>query len=479
MKLASRQEKRQILLALLGLLFACFSASLIILYVVPRPTTTTVIAFSPEASKLSLQELEKILVDSSQTMMHGHRRLMAKHIDAINDTTQSAPVNSTEPSSAPSISSSGHPTLIVDEIFPILPEPQPVGATKGADATTSANTVPAVMVGLASAIIVLAALLYAHDIRDRFRETTPDDSKSEAEIVEGDTTSAGSTSNGESGYWINTTSNALVPYPMLPPIATNEDGQANDDLSIAHMSTLTGSNFDSHWSFGVEDKLKSIENSSCVTELSDEHLVPVDISGLSMLIKKRKATDDGSSFESDDDEEALLGETCLDSYEPLDSPRPSFEYTPDSTPGKEERDATSEGSEDSDERMGPTLKNLDHFMDDVPFEQMSIAPSVVRDIYFVPGSANVAIGLALDKHDYPIIANVDPSSPLVGRVFIGDSILSLNDIDGMDFSAEECMTVLEAGLMVKLTVQSIEPESASDDGSSVVDLDDLEGAVEV
>ena len=57
MKHINRQERLQVLLALLGLLFACFLAAFIITFVVPRPTTT-VIALSLETQSY-LDEMER------------------------------------------------------------------------------------------------------------------------------------------------------------------------------------------------------------------------------------------------------------------------------------------------------------------------------------------------------------------------------------------------------------------------------------
>ena len=122
----------------------------------------------------------------------------------------------------------------------------------------------------------------------------------------------------------------------------------------------------------------------------------------------------------------------------------------------EARDAPSEGSVDSDERVGPA--QLEELITDIVFDQTSSkSPSVVRDIYFHPGNTQVSIGLQVEiKDGYPIIVAVESVSPLVGRVFCGDCILALNDMDGNTFSPEETLAVLEAGLMVKDTIISME-----------------------
>ena len=86
---------------------------------------------------------------------------------------------------APSPSSS--PTLVVEQTLPpLLPQNQNVeGSTaSGTDAA------PAIMVGLASCIIVFAVLFYLNDVRDRLQENSDEnDNKSDSKIVEGATTS--------------------------------------------------------------------------------------------------------------------------------------------------------------------------------------------------------------------------------------------------------------------------------------------------
>lgn len=77
------------------------------------------------------------------------------------------------------------------------------------------------------------------------------------------------------------------------------------------------------------------------------------------MMKSRR---DDDSLESIDDKETLLDERlCLEEQgcDPMDSPRPSFEHSPDKSTAlfrqkMEARDAPkSEGSVDSDERVGP------------------------------------------------------------------------------------------------------------------------------
>ena len=57
---------------------------------------------------------------------------------------------------------------------------------------------------------------------------------------------------------------------------------------------------------------------------------------------------------------------------------------------------------------------------------------------FIPGNTQVSIGLQVEiKDGYPIIVAVKSVSPLVGRVFCGDCILTLNDMGSNTFSPKE------------------------------------------
>lgn len=94
----------------------------------------------------------------------------------------------------------------------------------------------------------------------------------------------------------------------------------------------------------------------------------------------------------------------------------------------EARDAPSEGSVDSDERVGPA--QLEELITDIVFlikRRPNLHLSCVT-YTFIPGNTQVSIGLQVEiKDGYPIIVAVKSVSPLVGRVFCGDCILALND----------------------------------------------------
>jgi hypothetical protein len=329
------------------------------------------------------------------------------------------------------------------------------------------------MVCLSSTIIICAGALYAQDVRERMRDKQSSNSvlenKSTSDINGGDT-SAGSTSNEESGYWINTALTPMAAYPILPPIETT-DSPLRDDVSISRMSTLTDTMAESTWSYSIEDKLKALDSSSQVTELSDEFLVSHS-TALASLILCNSSDNSSLTGEEEEEKQELFGEELEAPYEPLDSPRPSFDYTPD----KEERDAPSEESHETDEdRMGPDA-NHD--------SEKDAPPMVIRDITLVP-NAKKSIGLELSKtHDdsFPTIVGVDDSSPLAGRVFVGDVILALNGtMSGKHLTAQQTMAVLEGGVLVKMTIQSCESQVGSDTSttSSTVDWSDLQDAVEV
>ena len=274
----------------------------------------------------------------AHSTVRGHRHLM---LNATDSATSRVPNTDSNPVESPSSS----PTAIYEQILPPLVPDDNGSSSSGATTTDSA---PAIVVGFASCIIAFAAILYALDVRERLQEkAVVNDVKVNAEIniAEGGT-SAGST--GESGYWINTSSQALAAYPALPPLA-NQGSPHQDDCSISRLSTMTESRMESPWSFGVDEKLMSLETSSQVTELSEEHLVALDTSALATLMSSRR---DDESLTSADDEEAVYGENWGaeedNEYEPMDSPRPSFDFSPSKyhTPGKfEECDAPNDWEE--------------------------------------------------------------------------------------------------------------------------------------
>mmetsp|Transcript_20886 Transcript_20886/g.30935 ORF Transcript_20886/g.30935 Transcript_20886/m.30935 type:complete len:470 (-) Transcript_20886:2803-4212(-) len=467
----SRQLNLQIVFfSLFGLLLACLSASLIVRMHVFSPRMT-IVAFTsnPDAEIQGWYKNVLLPVQATRSRVRGNRRLANED----EDETSSSPDNNDNEATL-SLPSEG-PTVIIGQIFPITPDRDSrVQQQEGSNISNiETHTVPSIMVGLASAIIVCAALLYFHDLRDRFRGNHEhlNDNKIEGANIEGNT-SAGSTSHEGSTYWINTPSTAL------PPMASPEQ----EDNSLSRVSTLTASMIESAgvsqiWSFSVDEKLQTIDSSSQVTELSDEHLVPKD-TALTTLMKSEYSS---SSNDGDDDEDSLLGENCLpeevETFE--DSPRPSFECTPEK---HEERNVPSEGSdEDLYNRAGPV--QLEELLSRIPFEEMSNTPSVVRDIYFFPNGSKSFIGVKVQDNEltgYPKFVEVDNSSPLTGRIFAGDTILSLNDIDGAAFTAEETLSVLRGGTMVKMTVRSVEPELLSSDiSTSTIDLNDLENIEEI
>jgi hypothetical protein len=61
--------------------------------------------------------------------------------------------------------------------------------------------------------------------------------------------------------------------------------------------------------------------------------------------------------------------------------------------------------------------------------------SYIRDIYFVPVAANTVVDLGIQLHDasctstHPLIASVQENSPLAGRLFEGDILLAVNNVE--------------------------------------------------
>lgn len=459
-----------VIFSLLGLLFACLSAALIVTTHVSSHRITFIALTSNSDSELQSWFRNIDVPAEANKKIRGNRKLVS------DDGKSGSSQVDTEQDTSLVLPSEG-PTVIIGQIFPINPEKEKgvkVQQNSNVD-TIKTHTVPSLMVGLASVIIVCAAILYFHDLRDRFRggQVQTNDNKSEGENIEGDT-SAGSTSHEGSTYWVNTPSTAL------PPMASPDQ----EDISLSRVSTLTASMMESAgvsqpWSFSVDEKLQTIDSSSQVTELSDEHLVPQDTS-LKTLMKSDYSS---SSNDGDDEEEdSLLGEKCLSEqlYETFEgSPRPSFEYTPEK---QEERDVPcEEPDDDSSARAGPV--QLDEFLSQIQCNEMSNKAFVVRDIYFCPNGSKSSIGVKVKGDDgdgYPKIVEVDNASPLAGRVFVGDVILSLNDVDGIGFSSEEILSLLGAGNMVKITLRSIQPELlGSDVSTSSIDMNELVDVEEI
>lgn len=390
--------------------------------------------------------------------------------------------------------------------------------------------------------------MYASDLRDRYRrekwakeqrrddvvddgssQPSPKRSRSEVESK----TSAGST-HEESDYWVQLTSNELVeyqggknPHNILPPFLTDEEREEiylaltlPEGASISRVSSMTGSFLEGGFSYAdIEEKFSghAVESSSRVTVLSDAHRVSDD-TALSSLIKG-----DGfdasvcSSLTNGSSGTALrLGEECLNikfhqtqgTSTPLDS-RDSSPDTPSmEDDGVKSNDDTGEVSSEKIMDEKDELTQLEQLIAGIPFDELSIGTQTdadtheepeerisrdvfVREVCFVPCAAEGKVALGLECYDatsadnHPTVQKVDLSGPLVGRVFIGDAILAVNDKDTSGLSSEEIMELFEskdstsehATKMIKLTVMSSEADGGSlSDGQQSVDL---ESAVEI
>jgi hypothetical protein len=127
--------------------------------------------------------------------------------------------------------------------------------------------------------------------------------------------------------------------------------------------------------------------------------------------------------------------------------------------------------------------------------------SYVRDIYFVPCTEECSPSLGLELSDakspeaWTRVIKVEDLSPLVGRIFVGDLILSVNDIDTAGRSSKNVLELLEkthahvdgvdessvaSSRMTKLTVIGAESDNGSlSDGQQSFDLGQPESGVEV
>ena len=113
--------------------------------------------------------------------------------------------------------------------------------------STVTDTVPAVMVGVASSIILCALILYTVDIRGRL-QTNDEKREVQAEVeaeksIERDTIS-GSTVSGSSSF-VQSLQYEGTDERILPPLVANDSDIADieypEDLSISRISTLTQS----------------------------------------------------------------------------------------------------------------------------------------------------------------------------------------------------------------------------------------------
>ena len=350
------------------------------------------------------------------------------------------------------------------------------------------DTIPIVIVGLSSMIIVCAFVVYLRDQSHGSITKRQESAELGASETDNDKqmhdigSSAGSATQDSSGYWVNTTDLAL-----LPPMNGDEEQPSTDVASIAQVSTLTQSVVDNHYRGNIEDAARTMETSSQVTELSDENLVSVG-TALSSLVLRRSDSASLTSredyFEEDEEGfELLLGESCLDeeesSYSPSSSPLGlPFEYTPSS-------DDASMLSKHSLSQM--ELSQVEQLIaasagaaSDIDELSSAAASMVLRDIYFVPGeNSGSEHGLYLvTGKEYPTVSSVDPSSSFMGRVFLGDFLLAINGTDLTNKTAEEAMGLLNSGSAVMVTVKSAEYDEASEIGTQVGSVD-LGALVEV
>jgi hypothetical protein len=376
------------------------------------------------------------------------------------------------------------------------------------DESSLADMAPAIVMGVASSIIVCALALYAVDLRERYQSPPPggmmtgDDvsHKPDEQTSMGrdeDDTSVGSVSHSsQSGYWINT--KQLVKYegPILPPMLALTKYDAAEDQSISRISTMTQS---VAYSYGLEDMASrlAIESSSQVTELSDDYRVGKD-TALTTLVKSGENISSSSSSDMsrsssltsvNSNASSLVGESFAEEGEGAKGYKrvgsPPFEYTPDKT--DEGRDAMSESGWEDEERAEAEAE-LEQMVARLSFDGKQ---EVVREIYFAPSATakdgHVSMGLrlvdAVSSMSCPSVAAVDLSSPLIGRIFIGDVIMSIDDADTSGLSADEALALMElvdGRQMVKLTVCSHEYDGGSDtDGQDSLDFGVPETSEEV
>ena len=352
----------------------------------------------------------------------------------------------------------------------------------------STATIPAVVLGVASTVILVAALLYIMDSRRRVgtektREDCVDQDKHQSQKSVDRDTIAGSTTS-DSGFYVHTLE--AVCYEgsgnlILPPMTDgdNEDEDYPDDLSISRLSTMTESMVDgtarSDYSFGVvEGKLSS--SSSVVTVLSHASRVSPHMDLASLMHAGVHSSPDSpysseSSYGSSHDS-ALLGENLARSTHCTPIPFSSFfEYTPSA--GKTEKGKeTNEGSEHGEDRH--PKDHLEHLIARIPFEEMANTPKVVREVQIAPvgeGGLGLHLGPA-GLRGHPYVVALDVASPLTGRIFTGDRILIINGADTIGLSQGDASALLQianCSNRIQMTVCS----NKSGDAHSLSDGDDM------
>jgi hypothetical protein len=238
------------------------------------------------------------------------------------------------------------PTLppAIDFSFTFPPTPQPyipsavsANGANSAETISSYDVVPAVMMAVASSVIFCSVLLYAADLRDRFRHEDMIEEHRRRRENDANSSKQIETIASSGGYWIR---GERIPrrghHPKLttlededPRVMLNHTDQPEfvDEFSISPMSTMTAS------LAPVENSIQRVnsdelEASIDITELSEADRVSLDTDIASLVDLSRLHTVPrwgGSSngqrhsittFESQD-EEAANG-LCLTGFEDID-----------------------------------------------------------------------------------------------------------------------------------------------------------------
>jgi hypothetical protein len=374
------------------------------------------------------------------------------------------------------------------------------------ETSTATDILPVVVVGVASAVIACAVMLWMTDINDRCRHRRfLDNREKQAETashkpIHPSLTATGtSASSNMSERWVGGGDHPM----MLPPFPPNADDAEDMEMALAcippkhislsHVSTMTSSLVDGNvW----EDRIVPSDNSQAagggvleqhtVTELSDTNRVG-DRTDLGSLVQspdnhERKIVVMSSSpirsessrcsnltdiSEGTESTPELAGETVLKDEEATlkkknTVPRTSLDFS-DDTPSDEERDAVVDSQlnycahgVDVDVRDSPSQQTqLEHLIASIPVavHDMQAVPiqDYIRDIYFVVGTATTQNGVdfGLDLLDatcpvtHPSVVGVHANSPLLGRIFTGDFVLHVNNTDVVGQSAVQVAKLLE------------------------------------
>lgn len=465
------------------------------------------------------------------------------------------------------------------------PQQQDAGKDSNRQPVSTNETVPALLVGVASSVMICAFVLFVSDIKDHYRHERMLEEHRQRRRT--DISSKYMQTVSSSGYGAREEfdrKNVIYPPPMLPQLNQDFDAGRSDQPGYAEDISLSTMTFSLALDSGRHSELEGLDKSIEITELADEHRVShgVDIASLVDLSRVNTKTPHGNpksddeldqknvtfgdpmygkvhrynisrlggteyyDIEAEEDESGwttssevsrgsdtsseisigtylksihssksqqssssssnsaeLMGERCLEARTPQKSAsdKNSLDRSPD-TPLIDEVKSNDQNElaqleqlyQSSEDPPGITPRGSDGDDGDETSTQ-----DYVREIYFVPvGASRVSFGIEVESANpqqlYPVIMAVKEVSPFLGRVFVGDLILAINNEETVGLRDVDVAKRLRAferdgeqeapgqSEVVKLTVLSSKSDgsdTSSLNSSGTLDTGLLETAAEV